>query len=156
MKENQAELPPETPRRPPHFDQDHGKSPVLRAIERTGSGYRDVLVLWVTRDSEGVNGLKGFVCLDEHTKKRVQGSFVESMRGTFIAVRSLDGTLHGNGNAINQQKTGTCYFDTVVFQFGEKAVFAKITSAVDEALHARMGFDAQKQDRPRRERPPRM
>ncbi|TAL65755.1 MAG: hypothetical protein EPN79_11285 [Burkholderiaceae bacterium] len=133
-----------------------GPAPVLRAVERdaTTGEYTTTAVLWAAKEGAKVD-LTGIV-----NGQRVAG-FVNHQKDGGKAFISLskeveDGKFDrfGTGNAINAHKDGsTCHFDTVVFNVGGKAIFARATNAMSAELHEKLGFTSPRTPRPARPEP---
>lgn len=127
-----------------------GPAPVVRGVVRTESGYQESIVLWEKSNrGSGKPYLAGLVTLGDR-KIDVTGNYfpagVSKHTGKpYDAFVTLQGDgLQGRGRAINTARDGQCYFDTLVFRLKgvERPIFARTTTAADDALHARLGFTA--------------
>lgn len=130
-----------------------GPAPVLRAIERDGTGWKESVVLWATREDANAK-LKGFVMIGDR-KVQVLG-FVNTKEedgSKFIALsEKTEGGLVrvATGNAINKHKDGSqVYFDTVAIKLGEnQTAFARLTNAATGELATELGFTSARVPRP--------
>lgn len=141
-----------------------GESPILRGLEKG----QPVLSIWGHKNDKGeVEGGHGYVKNEDGSETRFN-VFFNQTKGTPekpsrpIVVLSAKGPKGadgkdtyqtiGFGNAVNSdsREGATVYFDTVVFNIGNRSIGARVTNAAAD-FHEKLGFTSPRVARPKAE-----
>lgn len=135
-----------------------GPSPFLRGVAKGEGGYAPTVALWSHADGSKTHGHgyigdhQGVTIFFNHDKESGKRSI--SVKKYVEGADGAEGKweLLGFGNAVNSNKDGKpVYFDTVLFNIGDKTYGARVTAACDESLRQKIGFTSAQVQRPAKE-----